>query len=81
MDGWKQSLDRWLTTPPDDEETELYCDDEDCHDPIYPGDEYYVIDGMNLCRECALKWLDGRVQTATEEECYGPPLDDPRDYL
>ncbi len=71
MNDWTKSLDRWLTTPPEEKESLLYCDNEDCGEPFYPGDEVYEIEGVNLCKECALKWLEEQARVATEEECYG----------
>lgn len=46
--SWEQALDRWLTTPPEDEfESDVYCIDSfGCE--INYGDKYYDINGMIL---------------------------------
>lgn len=69
MIDWELSLDRYLTNPPDDPESNFLCGE--CKDPIYPNDEYYVIDGVNLCEDCAREWLYQQKHIATEEQCYG----------
>lgn len=63
--NWESQLDSYLTTPPEDEPV-LKCDE--CEDGIYLGDRYYHIDGENLCRDCALEWLEDNSRTAGEEE-------------
>ena len=68
---WKMSLDKYLTNPPDDPESHLHCDGDKCRWTFIPEDKVYRIEELNLCRECALKWLEERAEIVTEEECYG----------
>ena len=71
MENWELSLDRMLTNPPDEPESHLFCEGDRCREPFQPGDDIYVIEGCNLCEECAKEWLYQQKHTATEEECYG----------
>ena len=63
------ALDRYLTTPPDDPETVFKC--EQCEEDFFPGDEYYYIEGENLCPRCAERWFDSMRRTADEDLCFG----------
>ena len=69
MEQWQHDLDRWLTTPPDEDDTDFHCDK--CDKPFYPDDKYYEIEGDCICEECAQEWLESQVSRATEEQCYG----------
>lgn len=60
--------DDWLTSEPDMKDTVFRC--EHCKTEFYPGDDYYYIEGENLCPECAEKWFDSMRRTATEDECF-----------
>lgn len=74
FDDWKKGLDRWLTTPPEDEheeESSFTCEGDRCDTVFYPDDDVYELDGYYFCRECALEWLDQHKRTVTEGECYG----------
>lgn len=66
--SWEDSYDKWKTTPPDEPESRLHCDE--CKDAIYPYDKYYLVDGLCLCEDCAREWLYQQEHTATEEQCY-----------
>lgn len=61
-------FDDWLTTPPESEESVFKCDH--CKEPFFPNDEYYTIEGENLCYECAFEWLKSMCHTADEDQCY-----------
>lgn len=61
-------LDRYLTEEPEPKETIFKC--EQCGMEIYPSEEYYTIEGENLCGECAAEWLDSMRKIATEDECF-----------
>lgn len=69
MEKWQRDLDRYLTTPPDDEETKCFC--AWCKDPLYFDDEYYEIEGDILCEDCAQKWLDNQKNWVSEHMAYG----------
>lgn len=69
MEQWQVALDRWLTTPPENDDTDFYC--EKCDEPFYPDDKYYMIEGECLCQKCAEEWLDAQAEVATEGDCYG----------
>ena len=68
MEDWQYALDRYLTTPPDEPETNLYC--VECDEGIYPDDAFYEIDGMRLCEDCAKAWLENQRKIATDDDCY-----------
>ena len=69
MESWQRELDRWLTTLPDEPESEFMC--MRCKEPFYPEDTYYDCDGEYLCKDCAEEWLSEQAHVATEEQCYG----------
>lgn len=45
MGSWEQALDRWLTTPPDEEEPVMF---DSLDNAIYDGEKYYSINGIIL---------------------------------
>lgn len=57
MERWQYELDKWLTTPPEDEED---CEDEeeivecDCGEIVRKGENYYKFGDEIYC-ECCLK--------------------------
>lgn len=59
------ALDRWLTTPPDEEESKCKC--SECKADMYPGEKIYVLDGDIYCRDCALEWLEQYEQEVTDD--------------
>lgn len=69
MTAWEKDLDRWLTTPPDEPESNFFC--ENCGEPFYPDDLVFDCDGYKYCKECAGEWLEEHATKVTEEECYG----------
>ena len=69
--NWKISLDNYLKNPPDYPESKLKCDGDRCRWEFMPEDKVYRIEGLNLCRECAYKWLEEQAEEVTEAECYG----------
>ena len=62
------ALDRYLTEPPEQQETKFTCDK--CGFEFYPGDTYYELEGERLCEECSREWLEQQCKTATEEQCF-----------
>ena len=69
MEAWQHSLDKWLTTPPDDGESKVHC--SECGEDLYPGEKVYILDGSMYCRDCAKEWLNQFEHEITEEEAYG----------
>lgn len=69
MANWEKSLDRWLTTPPEEDTTECFC--AECEEPLYVDDEYFELDGQILCEDCAKDWLDDRRSVVTEAMVHG----------
>lgn len=64
------SLDRWLTTPPEDSERSSNLKCSMCGNDIYLDEDYYVIEDDNMCEDCAREWLDEHRKTADYEDCY-----------
>lgn len=62
------ALDRYLTTPPEPEESHCKC--EWCNEVLYPGDKYFDCEGSLLCEECSKEWLSEQFQEVTEEMAY-----------
>lgn len=55
--SWETQLDHYLTTPPEDEyEPKFFCDK--CERGLFSGEKYYLLDGENLCPDCAEEWLE-----------------------
>lgn len=71
MEQWQAALDRWLTTPDDEEKSKFKCDGDRCTCVFQPDDEVYEIEGMFLCERCADEWLEQQKRKVTVEECYG----------
>lgn len=69
MEHWQADLDRWLTTPPEEAESDFFCDGDKCGEPFYPNEYVYEIDDMNLCEDCAKEWLDKHKRRVTERDC------------
>lgn len=64
-----EAWDRFLTSEPDAKDTVFKCDQ--CEEPIFPQEEYYTIEGENLCPRCAERWFDSMRRTADEDLCFG----------
>ena len=71
MEQWQRELDKWLTTPPEELESNFYCDGEKCGEPFFPDEYVYEVDGQCFCKECALEWLELHRRRVTEGDCYG----------
>ena len=70
MEQWQKDLDRWLTTPPEDEmKTKCVC--AWCKEELYFDDEYWELDDEILCEDCAQKWLDNHKNWVSESMAYG----------
>ena len=67
--SWEHSCDVWKTTPPEPAESKFKCDK--CGEEFYPDDPVYECDCENLCKDCALEWLNDKWHYATWEQCYG----------
>lgn len=52
---------------PEPMDAPLYlCEDTGgCGAPIYPGDDYYEVDGFILCEECGRAYLDEKFRRST----------------
>lgn len=48
--GWEHDLDRYLTTPPDEEKPVHECCI--CGKGIYEGMDYYEVDDEAYCEDC-----------------------------
>ena len=59
------NIDRILFIPPE-KESNFKCDE--CDKDLFEGEEYRVIDGENLCSECAWKWFEDSRQYVTYEQ-------------
>ena len=70
MEQWQHALDRWLTTPPEEQESTFFCDGEDCGEPFYPDDYVYELDGRCFCENCAQEWLENQKRLVMEGECF-----------
>ena len=68
MENWKKSLDKWLTTPPEEKESKCKC--SRCGETLYPDDEYYELDDEIMCEDCAREWLEGNKNWVTESMAY-----------
>lgn len=64
MEKWQHDLDRYLTTPPEPEESQCICCS--CKEPLYPDEEYYELDDEIYCEYCAEKWLEGHRNWVTD---------------
>ena len=64
MEHWQNELDKWLTTPPEEQESKLVC--ADCGNEIYPDEKFYNINGRIYCEDC----IEDYAEYATEEQCY-----------
>lgn len=69
--NWQMSLDNYLKNPPEYPESKFKCDGKGCRWVFMPDDKVFEIEGLNLCRECAQRWLEERGRWVTERECYG----------
>lgn len=49
-ESFLHALDIWKTTPPDDEEPVMDCDE--CEQPIYEEEYYYEFHGEIFCEDC-----------------------------
>lgn len=67
--SWEHSYDKWKTTPPEPQESNFKCDR--CGEEFYPDDQVYECDCENLCKECAVEWLNDKWHYVTWEQCYG----------
>lgn len=69
MERWQEDLDRWLTTPPEPEESKCKC--SLCKEELYPDDEYYELEDEIFCEDCAKTWLENHKNWVSESMAYG----------
>ena len=69
--SWEADLDRYLTTPPEDELPESRIKCCECGEELYPGDYVYKIEGDYLCEDHAEEWLKSQRIEIDEEMAFG----------
>lgn len=79
--SWEQSLDRWLTTPPEDDYEEIeVCNCDHCRTTLYHLDEVYYDrrEGYTFCDKiCFKEWLYHHIEE--ELDYYIELLEDNKD--
>lgn len=81
MERWQQSLDKYLTTPPEDDYDDVVAGEcVQCGETFYHMDEVYFDSrlGHHFCdKECFKKWLLREIDTEIDE--YIDILEDNKD--